>query len=119
MMRPQIITLRTGASLRIVPTPTTHTLTLHEAQALNKPFKIFAAVYLRRVAVLTDYQEKTQGNERAAFYQGGTAYHTASITKQRVMERTLQSGGEVKLYIFDDWADFARAVVDNGWNSGF
>lgn len=84
---------------------------------------IIAIVYDRQVSILTPYNHSANGSCKAFFmdkyYSQGCkslcfAGHTASDTAEICISRSLKEKSE-GLFFFDDWADFAKAVMENGW----
>lgn len=85
--------------------------------------KIIAHVYQGRVTILMFYRPELSHDTNLNKYcfSGGTiknwGSHTASDTAQHVVERTLETMDKdgAKLYQFDDFKDFAIAVIQNDW----
>lgn len=76
--------------------------------------RIICQVYKGNVSILTKYNEETFLSDKYAFYNGGDWYNCASVTASLALEKAVGSGVEV--YFFDNWKEFAQAVIDNNWH---
>lgn len=88
---------------------------LRKLQASNSRGFVVQVYKGEEVSILTPYRPLCQTKEQVAFYEGGTAFNTASETYEEAMRRSVEESSDVSLHYFENLTELAEAVIANSW----